>query len=130
MGSYGEAALKAVELIKIGKATDPRDAWKIATSQLFGAGTSMQRKGCPKGAFLGLCEEGFVKAIPSGHYIRSKKNKNKFYAVKAVSILKNNPTKNYTKNELWNEVIGNKHKKVHNQQMDVVLALWENGFIQ
>jgi len=128
MGSYGQVALKAVELIRTGKATDPTDAWEIATSQLFRAETSMQCKGCPKGAFLGLCEEGFVKVIPSGHYTRSKKNKS--YAVKAVSILKNNPTKDYTENELWNEVIGNEHKKAYNQQMDVVLALWKNGFIQ
>jgi len=127
MGRYGQAAIMAVELIKTGKEKNPIDAWEIATCQIFGKGTSMQRKGCPKGAFLGLCEEGLINGIPSGRYTRSHKNKS--YAVKAVQMLKNNPTKHYTEKTLWNEVIGHKDK-AYNQQMDVVITLWEKGYIK
>lgn len=41
---------------------------------IFGESTS-QRKGCPKGVYLGLCEEGLVKGIPKGKYTKSKKIK-------------------------------------------------------
>jgi len=127
MGRYGQAAIMAVELIKTEKVKNPIDAWETATCQIFGKGTSMQCKGCPKGAFLGLCEEGLINGIPSGKYTRSHKNKS--YAVKAVSILKNNPRKNFTEETLWIEVIGNEYK-AYNQQMDVVIALWKKGYIK
>ena len=124
MGKYGQAAIMAVKLIKAGR--KPVEAWERATCQIFGEGTSMQRKGCPRGAFLGLCEEGLINGIPKGKYTRSKKNKS--YAVKAVSILKNNQTKRYTEKTLWHEVT-EKEDKAYNQQMDVVITLWEKGYI-
>jgi hypothetical protein len=46
---------------------------------------SAQKKGCPRGAFLGLCEEGLVKGIPAGNYTTSKDNK--AYAVRAAELL-------------------------------------------
>jgi len=39
-------------------------------------------KGCPRGAFLELCEAGMIKGIASGKYTRSKRNKE--YAIDAV----------------------------------------------
>jgi hypothetical protein len=126
MGKYGKAAVIAVELVKSGKIKKPDDAWEIATSKVFGKGTPSQCKGCPKGAFLGLCEERKIKDIPSGRYTKSKKNKN--YAIKAVNILQ--ADSNLCNNEqiLWNKVVSGEHKQ-HNQQMDVVTTLWKNDLI-
>ncbi|WP_434751377.1 DUF6979 family protein [Paenibacillus amylolyticus] len=69
-------------------------------------GTWAQRKGCPKNAFLGLCEEGLVHNIVSGRYTeRSGSQKNKNYAVKAVRI--------------WIEKLDLEVNK---------LGLWKNGY--
>jgi len=70
-------------------------------------------KGCPKGAFLGLYS--FDCGL------------NASYAKHAIEILRANPTKHFTARELWN-AIGNQGK-AHNQQMDVVLSLWSEGYI-
>jgi hypothetical protein len=121
MGKYGQAAVEAQKLLTNGIA-GPRDAWEISTSQIFGKGTSSQIKGCPKHAFLGLCEEGLVRGVSPGAYASSKENKNKEYAIRAVNILKNNPQHEFKKKELWTKIT--KDEITHNQQMDVVLALW------
>jgi len=126
MGNYGLAAIEAVELIQSKKIEDPVEAWEISTSEIFGVGTSGQCKGCPKGAFLGLVEEGLIKNINAKKCTRSKKNK--AYAIKAIDFLKENPDKNYSELMLWDLVIGDEYKK-YNQQMDVVLSLWNSGLI-
>jgi hypothetical protein len=72
-----------------------------------------------------LCEEGLVKGIAKGNYTKSDKNKS--YALKAVEILKSNKNNSFTPKELWDKLeLGDKQS---NSQMDVVLALWENGLI-
>ena len=126
MGKYGEAAVKAVKLLGSGKVESPREAWEKVTIEIFGGKTSGQRKGCPRDAFLGLCEEGLVKGIPAANYTKSKKNKG--YAIKAVQILKEKPELAYDQNELWIKVL-EKADKVHNQQMDVVTALWNSKLL-
>ncbi len=112
-------AITAVELAR--ETGNPVEAWKKALTKVGAAD-----KGCPRSAFFGLCSEGFVTEIPPGKYTRSKKNKG--YAVKAVSILRSNPGRGYTPSELWLEVTGGDVK--HNGQMDVVLALWTEGYIK
>lgn len=126
MGKYGLAATKAINIILNNLAETPVKAWELATSEVFGEGTAAQKKGCPKGAFLGLCEEGKVKGIRRGSYSRSRKNKE--YALKAIEILKNNHNLSTQPDELWRIIQYNKIK-VHNQQMDVVCTLWNKGYI-
>jgi len=74
---------------------------------------------------LGLCEEGMVKGVVSGNYCRSKKNKD--YAIKAVKLLNKFPEMAENKILLWNNVAG--ASKAHNNQLDVVIALWDNKYI-
>jgi len=126
MGSYGDAALLAVSLVSSGKTESAADAWATATKATFPRSASLQKKACPKGAFLGLCEEGLVVDIPSGVYTRSEKNKR--YAVDACRILRENPAMAATPDLLWTLVL-NGSWMVHNRQMDVVLALWNAGLI-
>ncbi|WP_420865668.1 DUF6979 family protein [Dickeya oryzae] len=45
----------------------------------------MYKKSCPLSAFLGLCEDGYIKGIPKGKYTKSYKNKK--YAVVAADIV-------------------------------------------
>lgn len=119
--NYGEAALKAAAM-----KTNPLLAWERATEEVFDSKSSKE-KSCPKGAFLGLCEEGLVKGIPGGKYTKSSLNKG--YAIESIKILSGKP--NISKSELWDQVKRNLGilKKDHNSQMEVVLALWENEFI-
>jgi hypothetical protein len=126
MGKYGTAAVEAVRLYTRGLAKSPRDAWEQATSKLFGRGTPAQRKGCPRDAFLGLCEEGLVKGIEPGDYTRSRKSKG--YAVDAVTVLERRPSLADNQNRLWSEVLAGEPKQ-HNSQMDVVTTLWSSGLI-
>jgi hypothetical protein len=85
-----------------------------------------EEKGCPKNTFLSLCEEGLVKGIPKSNYTKSVKNKD--YALRAVAILEQNKHTTFLPKELWDKLeLGDKRS---NSQMDVVLALWENGLIE
>lgn len=130
MGKYGEAAVKAVNYLKEHKHSDPIKAWNEVTMEMFGEGSSSQKKGCPKNTFLGLCEEGLLESIPRGVYTNSKKNKG--YGLKAVRILgeiDKDKDKDIHQRVLWKEVIGDQDVK-YNSQMDVVLALWKEGMIR
>ena len=83
-------------------------------------------KGCPRGAFLGLCEEERVKGVKTGHYTRSKLNKE--YAMEAVRLLRLEPSLVSDRAQLWRRVIGQK-TKAHNGQLDVVIGLWNAGLL-
>lgn len=121
---FGEAALIAVREEPAGKAT-PAARWESAMERLYPTSATARRKSCPRGAFLGLCEEGLVKGIPAGQYAASKDNK--AYAVHAVALLAE-AKQSWSISSLWQAVAGDS-EKAHNNQMDVVLALWKNGFI-
>ena len=126
MNDYGRAAVRAVELYTGGLARSPQEAWMRATAEFFGWGTTSQNKGCPRGAFLGLCEEGLIKGMPRGSYTRSAKNKK--YALNAVAVLRQAPTLAADPIGLW-RVVMRGETKVHNHQMDVVTSLWSTGLI-
>lgn len=126
--SYSKVALQAINYITL-SAMAPPEAWQLAAKDIFKNNSTSIKKGCPKNAFLGLCEEGLVKGVEKGKYTRSDLNKT--YAIKAVEVLKER-SKEYKPRELWIEVLkrrGGDVKKVHNSQMDVVLALWNRGLI-
>jgi hypothetical protein len=119
---YGEAALKAA---RDSSGTSPAKRWESALETLYPTSPSSRNKSCPRGAFLGLCEEGLVKGIPAGNYTASKDNK--AYAVQAAALLTEGSRK-WSIGELWRAVSPDP-EKAHNSQVDVVLALWKNGLI-
>lgn len=124
MGKYGNAAVVATELFRKGVASSPNQAWEMAVAKIFPASQSSREKGCPRGAYLGLCESGAVSGIPAGSYCRSKQNKG--YALKALLILKNNPALSSDEKTLWQFVMEGKYK-TPNHQMDVVTSIWNAG---
>lgn len=124
---YGKVAIKAANFATIGK-MDPKKAWKEACNEVWPDMTknkSCRIKGCPRNAFLGLCEAGMIKKLKKGDYTFKNKNYNKDYAIKAVKILRKNSELSDDKNKLWKKVIDKKP----NDQMDVVLALWNEELI-
>ena len=120
---YGEAALRAVKMDLYGKALTPAERWQDAVAKLYPTATAGQKKSGPRGAFLGLCEAGLVKRIPAGQYGAAGRNKD--YAVEAVRLLQAGTHK--TVSQLWSAVSDGAE---HVSQMDVVLALWNNGLIE
>ncbi len=120
---FGEAALIAARL-DVPASVSATDRWDTAVRQLYPEKSYMQKKTAPRGAFLGLCEEGLVKGIPAGQYIAS--NQNKRYALRAIALLKQRTP--CTISALWSYAVEDQETP-HNAQMDVVLALWKNGLI-
>lgn len=125
---YGDVAVTAVMMCKE-KKLNPCDAWVLAAREHFPASLSAQKKGCPKGAFLGLCSEGWIPHVPKKCYSRAVQNWG--YAVKAVRILQVHPHAELPNpTQLWSAVMAKVGKEiVPNGQMDVVLGLWAAGLI-
>ena len=123
MSKYANVSLRATDNI-INKIMSPPNAWQEAVRYIFHGKKASQQKGCPKCAFLGLCEEGFVTGISRGKYTNSKLNKH--YAIKAVEHIRKTKNSSISSKKLWTIVA--KGKK-HNEQMDVVLALINKGYI-
>ena len=126
MDKYKKAAVLAAGLLKNGHCSDRAAAWKRATKEIFPSSQSLQEKGCPRGAFFGLCNGGLVVDLAPGDY--SKLSKNGEYAVLAIEILRKNKFLASQPDMLWKKVAGN--TKTHNHQMDVVIGLWEAGLIK
>jgi hypothetical protein len=121
MSKYGEASVIAAKLLAGGEVDDPANAWDEATKEVFHSSVSLQDKGCPRGAFLGLCNAGLIQGVSAGNYARASKNGE--YALQAVEILKGNRFLASQPELLWKKVAGN--TKTPNHQMDVVIGLWE-----
>lgn len=120
---YGEAALIAARL-DVPERVSAAERWDVAVRQLYPEKPYMQKKSAPKAAFLGLCEAGLVRDVPSG--VTSPGHRNKVYAVKAVELLKAGTHR--TVSSLWADVSAGDELE-HGAQMDVVLALWKNGLV-
>ena len=120
---YGEAALMAAR--EGPSAVNPKARWESAMERLYPTSPIARKKGGPRGAFLGLCEEGLIKGIPAGHYTKSKDDK--AYAVRAAALLTEG-TQSWSRSTLW-QAVTNIHETKHNSQMDIVLALWKNDLI-
>jgi len=126
MNQYAITALKAVELILNKEYVSPIDAWEKATQTIIKSQSSRE-KGCPREAFLGLCEEGLINGVSSGDYTNS--NKNKRYAIIAVELLKKDPNLINNKKKLW-RTIQEDGSKTQNGQLDIVIALWQKKLIK
>jgi hypothetical protein len=126
MPKYGEAAVAAVQMLTQGGAKDAPEAWNCAVKKFFPGRPASQLKGCPRGAFLGLCQEGLVEGVPTGTYTKSQLNKQ--YAVAALRILQRRPALVDDRAQLWHLAVGQK-SKAHNSQMDVVIELFRQGLV-
>ena len=124
MNKYAQVAINTVNFINK-NGGNPILIWLKEANYIFGEYKASAMKGCPRAAFLGLCEEGLVKGIPCGNYTKSKKNKE--YAIEAVKFLKENSADNLTPKKLWTRITFN--EKTHNSQMDIVYELFKRGYI-
>nr|WP_264642425.1 hypothetical protein [Candidatus Symbiopectobacterium sp. NZEC127] len=109
---------------------DPKDCWDREIT-LFTSSHESRKKGCPKSAFLGLCQDGFVKGIPQGSYVPVD-SPNKKYATIAANVVLDSSSRHYSNAELWHKATTGFSGAAKNQngQMDVVLALKEAGLLK
>lgn len=125
MAKYGDVALQAVRLA--GTGISPGEAWNLATAAMFPDQHAARVKGCPRSAFLGLCEEGYVEGIEAGKYTTSVSNKK--YAIDLLKLLYEKPQlADLSSKQLWEIVVQGVPKR-HNQQVDVVFTLWFAGLL-
>ena len=125
MNGYRDVAILAAELVRDGNYADPATAWDYAAKKVFPSSASLRDKGCPKGAFLGLCNAGLSDGVESDN--SAKLSKNGEYAVGAVKVLQRNKFIATQPDLLWKKVAGN--AKTHNHQMDVAIGIWKAGLI-
>ncbi len=110
-----------------------KDVW-INTARKLKKTESIVKKGCPKGAFLGILLSDDVKNIRIDKQTltnNDKKNKNMVYGQEIIKLLKN---KKYTindKDKIWKYICENIRCKTirHNGQMHVACAFFKNGYI-
>jgi len=126
MKSFGDAAVAAVRQYNQSNDIAIADAWRDAVRTCFPDSPSLQVKGCPRGAFLGLCSAGAVAGIPGGTYTRSEDNRR--YAFQAAQLIRRDPQLIHARPELWRRCTAPK-EIVENSQLEVVLALWEAGLL-
>lgn len=127
MNQYGEVALGTYRLlIQNEKSISPEEAW-LRTAKTFNINSN--NHDCPRNAFLGLYESKLLLNI-STQPIITRTIQNKYYALVAVQILKNDGR--ISKNNLlhiMNEKIGY-IKKQYRDVADVVLSLWDANYIE
>ena len=125
MEQYGRVAVQATRLLAGGDLSASA-AWDTAAARIT-ASQASRDKGCPRGAFLGLCEAGLIAGAeqPAG----DAGGLNGEYAVRAARALRANPDLQYDRVELWRQACLNS-RKAHNGQMDVVVGLWQAGYLR
>ena len=126
MGMYGEAAILATRFVTSGVVPCPRAGWDRAIAELSNSDSS-RKKGCPRNAFLGLCEAGRIVGINARKYGVRSPNKNGQYALAAHQILESTPNLSNNPKALWAKAAP---LKKENHQMEVVIALWNKGLLQ
>jgi hypothetical protein len=132
MGKFGETAVRAAKLLD-GGCESPSEAWRIAAMQVFPDSASSRNKNCPKEAFLGLCASGLIRGIPRLDDGANGQRPNREYAITAARLLAlRSGLTALSRTDLWTRVLTELRldpKKRHNQQMDIVMSLWEQSLI-
>lgn len=78
-----------------------------------------------------MCKAGEIDGVGTGDYTNSLLNAK--YALEALKLLRLHPRLALDKPVLWEKVLeksGVRKAIRHNNQLDVVLALWSEGFIR
>ncbi len=88
-------------------------------------------KGCPKNLFISLVLNNKLVFDNSKSLINDFFSKEYIYSLKAIEILKSSNDVGYSSSSLWKLVTNSLEiNRVHQGEMDVVLALWESGRIR
>jgi hypothetical protein len=132
MGKYGSTAVRTAGLLR-GGCESADEAWQSVAGEVFDDAPDARDKACPREAFLGLCAAGLVRGVSPGTCPEPSRSPNRRYSITAVRLLAADPDlARGSKIGLWRRVLrelGMDPKKKPNEQMEVVLALWEQGLL-
>ena len=107
-------------------AVAPEGAWALMAGELYAGTPALQRRGCGRSAFLGLCAAGAVRGVTATDCADAKKDQD--YALRALTILNEDPTLAHDQDTLWRFVTEGRTIR-HNGQMDVVCTLFRAGLL-
>ena len=128
MATYADVAVLAAHRLKSKSSISPREAWKIATAELFPNSLSMQAKGCPRTVFLTICASGALAEIAATGVERDSENAR--HALDCLVLLDQHPELvGMAPRALW-ALVTHASGKTYNQQMHVVLGLAEAGLLR
>ena len=103
--SYGQIAIDTIRIIRQSPYLEVRQAWSNSLSA-----NNKNDKACPKVAFLGLCEDGFINGIPAGNYIQKtgiSVIKQKAVAIRGIIMNRTPPKIPVQSNaSIWRQVSG------------------------
>lgn len=122
--AYGTIALRAGERARAGEPPDL--AWKREAQIAYPDKKAARDKGCPRNAFRGLAEGGYIIGVARGS--GRSRSVNALYAVEAAEVLRKDAHLARDRIGLWRKTSGG--SKQHNGQMDVVVALFFAGCLR
>ena len=131
MAKCGDTAIDAVRRAR-NAGLHPRDAWITAADGIFPSAPASRAKVCPREAFIGLCTAGFVVGI-AAQPNEAKPRPNRYARTAAELVIDRPELARESKLKLWKRVLSVLQAdadKKHNQQMDVVVALFSEGLLK
>lgn len=121
MTKYTDAAITTAKRCQGSNRPDIKAEWRKVIKEL-----KAYDEGCPRSAFIGLCEEGMIKGIEAGSYGLRKLNKNKAYAIAAANlVLSGHDT---DPKAIWQKVTKTDIRA--HDQVGIVIALHDNSLLQ
>ena len=118
---YGLIALRACARALSGESPD--SAWRLEAAAAYPERPAARDKSCPRNAFRGLAEHGYLAGIPAARM--PTRSINARYALEAAEAVLGDPALAQDRVELWQRTSG--RGKRRNGQMDVVAALFLAG---
>ena len=124
MARYGEVATLAARTSRRG--VHPVQAWNTAAARIYGDQRASRDKSWPKSAFLGLAEEGLISGVQRGATLDPvTTNATPWKACGCSNRSQRCPP---ILMRCGGRVMAGERKQ-HNEQMEVVAALWVAGDI-
>ena len=119
--------LKKLELIDDLNSKVILNCWKV----VLNVNNKKYFKGCPKNAFTSLVLNDHIKFENRKNIDIGTDSVEYRYCKEALNILMNNAHSSFEPLELWKRVLCNLNMtRLHQGEMDVVIALWENKKIK
>ncbi len=127
--------ITAFAIKKVRAGAKPEDAWLQALEEFYPVDKlqSQIKHSCPKWAFCALCHKGFIREIRKNCCSASEKSSSGAYVIKALTQLIADKSLATDKQKLKHSIFGIKgtsEYRTPNDEVEVLLALWNAGEIQ
>lgn len=128
----GRIALAAHRYVVRG--LDPADAWRRTLEDEYEKDKldSQLRHTCPKWAFVALCESGAVASVEGSTQTDPRRRRSGEFVLEALDFLRSDPSYAWRKRDLKDRVFGERgseNYRTPNDEVEVLLALWQGGLI-